>query len=98
MSVLAPFNPSFTQGQTVTAAAAAASVAVNATAKQLVITNTGANIAYVRAGTGTISATAADMPVLAGTQIAITKGEGMETFSYISAGGTTLHVIPGEGW
>jgi hypothetical protein len=98
MSILAPFNPSFTQGQTVTAAAAAASVAVNANAKQVTITNTGANIAYVRTGTGTFSATAADMPVLAGTQISITKGEGTETFSYISAAGTTLHVIPGDGW
>ncbi len=98
MSVLQPFNPSYTQGQTVVAAAAAASVTLNAAAKQLTITNTGANIAYVRAGTGAIAATAADMPVLAGTQISITKSDGQETFSYISAAGTTLHVIPGEGW
>lgn len=98
MSNLAPFNPAYTQGQTVTAAAVAASVTINPASKQFVVTNTGANIAYIRAGAGSFSATAADMPVLAGTQIGLTKGDGDGTLSYISAGGTTLHIIPGEGW
>jgi len=98
MSVLAPINPAYTQGQTVTAAAAAASVSVNKAAKQLAVTNLGLNVAYVRTGTGTIAATTADMPVLPGTQVTLTKGNDQETFSYISAAGTTLHVIPGEGW
>lgn len=98
MSVLAPINPAYTQGQTVTATAAAASVSVNKAAKQLAVTNLGSNIAYVRTGTGTIAATTADMPILPGTQVTLTKGDNQETFSYISAAGTTLHVIPGEGW
>jgi hypothetical protein len=98
MSVLAPFNPAYTKGQTVNAAAVAASVAVLASAKQLTITNLGNNIAYVRTGTGTIAATAADMPILPGTQVSLTKGENQETVSYISAAGTSLHIIPGEGW
>lgn len=98
MSVLSPINPSYTQGQTVAAAAVAASVAVNKSAKQIAVTNLGLNVAYVRTGTGVIAATAADMPILPGTQVTLTKGEGQETFSCISAAGTSLHVIPGEGW
>lgn len=98
MSVLSPINPSYTQGQTVAAAAVAASVAVNKSAKQIAVTNLGLNVAYVRTGTGVIAATAADMPILPGTQVTLTKGDNQETFSYISAAGTTLHVIPGEGW
>lgn len=98
MSVLAPFNPAYTQGQTVTAAAVAASVSVAASSKQLTVTNLGNNVAYVRTGTGTIAATTADMPVLPGTQVSITKGDNQDKFSYISSAGTTLHVIPGEGW
>lgn len=98
MSVLAPFNPAYTQGQTVTAAAAAASVSINKTAKQVAVTNLGNNVAYVRIGTGTIAATTADMPVLPGTQVTLTKGDSQETVSYISAAGTSLHIIPGEGW
>jgi len=98
MSVLAPINPAYTQGQIVAAAAVAASVSVNKAAKQIAVTNLGGNIAYVRTGTGTIAATTADMPILPGTQVTLTKGDNQETFSYISAAGTSLHVIPGEGW
>lgn len=98
MSVLAPFNPAYTQGQTVNSAAVAASIAVNASAKQLTITNLGNNVAYIRTGTGTIAATTADMPILPGTQVSLTKGEMQDVLSHISAAGTTLHVIPGEGW
>jgi len=98
MSSQSPFNPSYTQGKSVTASAAAASVSFNGVDKQLVITNTGTNIAYIRTGTGAFSATTADMPILPGTQVSITKGDGAVTFSYISALGTTLHAIPGEGW
>jgi len=98
MSVLAPINPAYTQGQTVAAAAVAASVSVNKAAKQIAVTNLGNNVAYVRTGTGAIAAATSDMPVLPGTQVTLTKGDNQETFSYISAAGTTLHVIPGEGW
>lgn len=98
MSVLAPINPAYTQGQTVAAGAVAASVSVNKSAKQIAVTNLGDNIAYIRTGTGTIAATTADMPILPGTQVTLTKGDNQETFSYISAAGTSLHVIPGEGW
>lgn len=98
MTVKAPFAPAYTQGQTVTAAAAAASIEIGKGAKSLCLTNTGSNIGYVRTGVSGVEATATDYPVLAGIQTVISKPEDHDTLSYISASGTTLHAIPGEGF
>lgn len=98
MSVNAPFCPSYTQGQSASAGAAAASITIGKGAKNLCITNLGANVAYVRAGASGIEATTADYPVPGGAQVVVSKDEAHDTLSHISASGTTLHVIPGEGW
>lgn len=92
------FQPAYTQGQTVSPAAGAASTPVDAIATSVLLTNTGTNICYVRVGRGSISATTADMPVLSGTQVTIAKGDGDNVISYISAVGTTLHIIVGDGF
>lgn len=101
MAALQPFSPHYGSGQTVTAtSAAAASVTINSNSFNVMVTNTGAQIAYVRVGTDSATATAADFPVLAGSQAAITKGSGQNILSYIgvAAGDTTLHIMTGEGW
>lgn len=98
MSALQPFSPAYTSGQVVTPAAAAASITINKEAKQVCLTNTGAAICYVRVSDVAVSATTADFPVPAGQQAIITKAEGQGILSHISATGTTLHVITGEGW
>lgn len=98
MTINAPFCPAYTQGKTVSPAAAAASTTIGKGAKNLCLTNTGSNICYVRTGVSDIEATAADYPVPGGAQVVISKDEQHDTLSYISASGTTLHAIPGEGW
>lgn len=99
MTIKAPIQPGYTTGQTVSAASSAASVALTPGSKQLILTNLGSNLAYVRAGqTGSTLATAADYPVPAGAQVVISKGHGDNQFSYISPVGTTLHVMDGEGF
>lgn len=98
MSALQPFNPAYTTGQVVTPAAAAASITINGPAKQVCLTNLGVNVCYVRVSDVAISATTADYPVPAGQQVLITKGDGQTILSHISAAGTTLHVMTGEGW
>lgn len=97
MTILAPIQPAYTQGQTVAAGAVSAQITVNAESKQLCITNLGANVAYVRTGSGSFTATTADMPILAGSQVSISKGQ-EDKLAYISVDGTSLHVIPGEGF
>jgi hypothetical protein len=98
MTALAPINPAYAQGQTVAAGAVSAQATVNTESKQLCITNLGSNVAYIRVGSGVFAATTADMPILAGSQVSITKGDGDNKIAYISADGTSLHVIPGEGF
>ena len=98
MSTFIPFNPAYTSGQTKTSAALAASFSVAAGTNQVCITNTGSYIAYVRIGVGSFSATTADYPVLAGSQVVLTKAQDDTVVSHISASGTTLHFICGIGF
>ena len=98
MSTFIPFNPAYTSGQTKTSAALAASFSVAAGTNQVCITNTGSYIAYVRIGVGSFSATTADYPVLAGSQVVLTKAQDDTVVSHISTSGTTLHFICGSGF
>jgi len=94
-----PFAPHYGVGQVVTPAAAAADAApLNADDQVVVVTNLGTNIAYVRiAASG--PATVADYPVPPnGGQVPLKKGIGETRLSHISAAGSTLHIITGNGW
>jgi len=92
-----PFNATSGANQVLTPAAASASVSINAVAKSVRLVNSGANICHVRIGTGAQTATTADIPVRAGSEIIVSKGDGQNTIAHISAAGTTLHVQTGEG-
>ena len=98
MTVRAPFNPNRGANQVVSPAGTSASVSIDPTAKSVRLVNSGAtNICHVRIGTGAQVATVADVPVLAGDSVVVSKAEGEDTLAYISAAGTTLHVQTGEG-
>jgi hypothetical protein len=98
MTVKAPFQPRYGQGQTMTSAAASAAVTIDAQAKSVQVTNTGANPAYFRISNSAAAAVAADCIILAGTQVTVSKGDGDNSFAHISPLGTTLNVITGEGF
>lgn len=91
------FNASRGANQVVTPAAVSASVAIDAVAKSVRLVNSGANICYVRIGAGAQTATTADIPVRAGSDLVVSKGDGEDTVAYISAAGTTLNIQTGEG-
>ena len=97
MSNYLPFNPFYGNGVTVTPNATSASANLPMECEQVVITNLGANVAYVDFATNGQPATTADYPVLANSQVTISIPRGVTTFRHISASGTTLHVICGEG-
>jgi len=97
MSILAPFQPRRGQNLTATPAASSASVSLDSQAKSVRLVNNGANICFVRIGAGAQTATTADMPVRAGSEIVVTKGDGDDTLAHISATGTTLYIQTGEG-
>jgi hypothetical protein len=101
MTIRQPIQPAYGSGVSNTlGAAGTATVSLPAT-KQVVISNSGANVGYVRVGVaanGVATASAADFPILAGQQAVITKGNDDDQLKMFSTAGTTLHVIGAEGW
>jgi len=97
MTIRAPFQPRRGVNVVATPAAASASISIDSQAKSVRLVNTGANICHVRIGSGAQTATTADMPVRAGSEIIVQKGDGDDTLAHISAAGTTLHIQTGEG-
>jgi len=99
MTIKAPVQPGYGTGQTVSPGAAAAAATLTPGSKQLILTNLGANVCYVRVGqVGQAAASTADYPVPAGAQVVVSKGHGDNQLSHISPTGTTLHVMNGEGF
>lgn len=102
MSALQPFNPRWGSNQLLTAAAASASATLSGNTKQIRATNTGAtNPVYIRTGNsanGTVTATTADLRISPGVVVVFTKPQSDDSLAYISASGTTLEIIEGEGW
>lgn len=97
MTVNSPFQGIRGGNQIVTPSATSDSTTVNAVSKSVRFVNSGANICHVRIGTGTQTATTADIPVLSQESLIVEKGDGENTVAYVSASGTTLHIQPGEG-
>jgi hypothetical protein len=99
MTIKAPVQPGYGTGQTLAPGAASATITMTGGSKQLILTNLGANPAYVRVGGADIKpATVADYPVPAGAQVVITKAADDNKLSHISPLGTDLHVMNGEGF
>lgn len=95
-----PFAPSYGSSQTVSPAASSATITLPTGNRSVRIVNTGASIAYVRifnSQSGALAATVADFPVPAGMASTITKGPYDDRLAHISAGGTTLQIMVGEG-
>lgn len=98
-----PFNPAYGSNQilSVGATSDAATIDAGRYSKQVRIVNIGVNIAHVRlynAADGAQEATEADFPVPGGMSSTITKDQRHDTLAHISADGTTLHVMLGEGF
>lgn len=93
-----PFSPSYNRGVTVTPAAASASTTIGGATNTLCLTNLGANVCYVRLSDAATTASTADYPIPGGAQVVITKPRDYDIVAYISAAGTTLHILPGEGF
>lgn len=93
-----PFNPAYGSGQVVAPAAGALAVTnLNKGDQNVVVTNLGANVCYVRVSDAGDASTA-DYAVPAGAQVCLTKAPEQQRLSYISASGTSLHIMTGNGW
>lgn len=101
MTIRSPFRPHYGSNQNPAPAAASATITIGKGDKTLRVKNTGAtNVMYFRTGqasNGTVTATAADMPVYPGEAVYIEKPQDDDTVATISAAGTTASVMSGEG-
>lgn len=97
MSIRAPFEPRRGTNQVAGVTGVSGSISIDPKAKSVRLVNSGANICFIRIGTGAQTATTADLVILPNTSIIVSKAEGEDTIAGISAAGTTLHVQTGEG-
>ncbi len=93
---MVPFYPARGANQVVTPAAASASISLEKSAQAVRLVNSGANICYVRIGSGAQTASISDIPVRAGESVVIGKADGEDTLAHISQTGTTLNVQTGQ--
>lgn len=106
--ILRPLSPAYGQTQSAVVSGAGAITGLNPASKQLMLTNVGTQVIFVRVTRGgdSTAATAADCPVMANSQVVISKSDvgldstdGLSRLAYFAtAAGSTLYVTPGEGW
>jgi len=66
--------------------------------QSVTVTNSGTELVFVRAGLSNVVATAADYPILGGTQVSISKDGRYTHIAMISASGTpVVYAIAGSG-
>ena len=92
-----PFTPAYGTNQVVTPGAVSAQVAIGKSDLSVRLVNTGANVCYVKIGTGTLTASTADLPVRSASEVIVRKADGHDALAYISAAGATLNIQTGCG-
>jgi hypothetical protein len=101
MTINSNFRPQYGSTQSVSPAAASAQVTIGKGSKTMRVKNTGAtNPMFFRIGSsanGTVTATAADMPVYPGEVVYVAKDESFDVLAHISAAGTTAVITQGDG-
>lgn len=97
MAYVDPFAPNYGSNIVATPAASSASVNISPNDNCVRLVNTGSNVCYVRLGNGSATATTADLPVRAGSEVIIRKPLGYNKLAHISASGTTLNIQTGNG-
>lgn len=97
--ILRAFTPLLNSTVSISATSTSGSTTVSSNGSNLLITNSGPNTVFVRWGVGAQTATTADMPVLSGTQVIVSRTLSVDTVAAICASGQTASVsfCPGEG-
>jgi hypothetical protein len=100
-----PFAPLYGQTQAAATIAGAVNVNVPSGPKQLLLTNVGTVLAFVRVKPNGVAAdaSATDLPLPAGAQRIISKedggnGQAVVVSVFSSGAGSTVYVTPGEGY
>lgn len=96
------FGPHYGKGVVLAITAASQSVALPIASdgdnQNVVVSNTGTTVFFVRIAPDGSPATTADMPVLPGRPVCLTKFADAAAMTYIGTAGGTGHVITGDGF
>lgn len=99
MTIKAPANPAYGSAQTIAATTTPTTVTLGVKTKQLMLTNSGPGLAYVRITPILASASKADAVIpLNGMPIIYTKFEDILQISIVSDSTSSVHVMPCEGF
>ena len=88
----------YTQGAVVTPAAGSANTEKGKGDAQVTFTHLSGGLTYVRTGFSGVVATTSDYPILPGTQVSLSKDIDHTHIAYLSAAGSSLHIITGNGF
>lgn len=98
MTIKAPINPAYGNGQVPTLGTGATSVTLGAKTKQVMFLNLGPQTAYVRMTPGApVDASQVDAILPVNIPVVYTKFEDIQTISLVSTGASTVHIMPCEG-
>lgn len=99
MTIQAPVSPVYGAATGIAATSTAQTVVLKAKTKQVLITNTGPDAAYVRMTPNFLAATSADAIIPPNSApVLFTKFEDILSISVVSGGTTSnLHIMPCEG-
>lgn len=100
MTILAPLNPAYGNATSMSATSTSQTVVLKAKTKQVLITNTGPDAAYVRITPDVLAATSSDALIPPNSiGIVFTKFADLTSITVVSGGTTSsLHIMPCEGF
>jgi hypothetical protein len=98
MTIKAPINPAYGNGQLVAATTTAATITLGASTKQVMFLNLGPQSAYVRMTPGAVvDASQVDAILPVNIPVVYTKFEDIRAISLVSTSTSSIHVMPCEG-
>lgn len=97
-----PLCPAYTETRQITVGTGSTSVSIPDITNQVLLTNVGTNVVFVRLSNPTVNAAAqlnVDVPILPNSAISITRDVTHTVVAAIAAAaGNTLHVTPVQGF
>lgn len=91
------FAPSGSPTVLLAASTTTSSASLDPNSSTVRVVNVGASMAFIKFGTGALTATAADMPIASGATETFTKATADKVAAITSTGTATLYFTNGEG-
>lgn len=95
--MIRPFIPQYGRTVSVTSSGSSNSTSITGVSPTLVLTNTGSTLCYVKLGTGAVTATTSDLPILPGSAIVVSRAITEDVIAVYCATSGNVLATPGDG-